>query len=107
MPSTSNPFTQKAPIMPTALEKIDFINSLQGQTITSLSFELVTVNGQVLPDWLTATFAPEFKKEFARILRVLEKQLQNVAEAELILQIEQTEAQLDVYKDTLRGLRRP
>lgn len=89
-----------------AREKIEFINTLQGQTITSLSFELVTVNGQVLPDWLTTAFSPEFKKSFGDILQKIEKGLRQTAENELVLQVAQAEAVLNQLKQELKALRR-
>lgn len=92
--------------MISATEKIEFINTLQGQAITSLSFDLVALNGQVLPDWLTAAFAPEFKKEFPRILNMMEKQLKSTAEAELALLISTVEADLVSLKQRLKDLKR-
>lgn len=92
--------------MTSAREKIEFINTLQGQTITSLSFELVTVNGQILPDWLTTAFSPEFKKSFGDILQKIEKGLRQTAENELVLQVAQAEAVLNQLKQELKDLRR-
>lgn len=89
----------------TSLEKIEFLRALQAEPISSIELR-IAINGKELPPWLSVAFTPEFRKDFPKVLQVIEKSLKTGAENELTLASDRLTAELEKLKQALKDLKR-